>query len=133
MESVTLDTYNGSFKAPKEWLKENINDMNLDDFLNSYTWDESEWLYTLFSMEKEEKEIKQLIRKLQKGISLFKKGEQEGILHACSYKYYTYQFSYFDEYGPIGDIRKNTLGEMAKSIYEYGFTPCTKEYLQIIK
>lgn len=133
MESITLYTYNGSFEVPRNWLKENVDDMTLDDFLNSYTWDESEWLYILLSTDKEECEIKQLTHQLKEGISLFKKGDQEGILHACSSKYYNYQFSYFDQYGPVGDIQKNSLEEMAESIYRYGFTPCRKEYLKIIK
>ncbi|WP_260287726.1 hypothetical protein [Peribacillus aracenensis] len=91
--------------------------MSLDVFLDSYTWDESEWLYIL---------IKQLMIRLKRGLSLFKKGDQEGILHASTNKKYKYQFIYFDQLGSIGDIQKNTLEEMAKSIYEYGFTPCLK-------
>ena len=132
MKTVTIDTYNESFNVPEYWLLANIEQQTIEDFLSEYTWDEGEWLYSLYSMEQEEKEIKQLTVLLKQGYSLFKKGDQEGILHACS-KNKCYQFSYFDQHGAIGDIQEITLDDMAKKIYEYGFSLCSKEELHIIK
>ena len=133
MKTITLITYTGEFEAPKKWLENNIDERNLNEFINSYTLDESEWLYIEFSIEQEERDIKILTKMLEEGVSLFKNKKQEGVLHDCSYQNYKYQFSYFDQFGPIGDIQKNTLQEMAKSIIEYEFIPCEREELKIIK
>lgn len=132
MSFVTIDTYNNSFQVSEDWLLANTDVQTVGDFLDTYTWDEGEWLYIQYSIEQEEKEINHLTVLLKQGYSLFKKKNQEGILHANS-KDKGYQFSYFDQYGAIGDIQENTLEDMAKKIHEYGFRLCHKEEINIIK
>jgi len=134
MKTITLDTYNGEVQFPAEWLKNNMEDASLDDFLTTYTWDESEWLYIQFSMEQEEAKINKTLELLKNGKTFFRSHlKQEGIFHDCTYHDYKYQFSYFDRLGAVGDIKKNSMEEIAISIVEHGFEPCTKENLQIIK
>lgn len=121
-EKIELHTYGEIVILPKEWLQANI-DESVNAFLNSYTWDEAEWLYILYSVEKEEREKTKLAILLKEGITTFGKGNQEGILHPCTRGNYKYQFTFFDKFGAVGDIQKNSLDEMASSIYEYGFKP----------
>lgn len=132
MKHVTINTYTDSFTVSNAWLNRYIEEHDIDDFWDTYTWDDGEWIRLLYKAEQAEKEIHYLTQKLKQGYSLFKNGKKEGILHVSS-KGQGYQFSYFDAYGPIGDIQKNTLYEMARSIYQYGFKLCIKEDLTIIK
>jgi len=131
MTTVTINTYHDSFQIPETWLLENTDSQTTDEFLNTYTWDEGEWLYILYKIEQEDKEIASLIEKLKKGHALFKRENQEGILHDSS-KGEGYQFSYFDQNGPIGDFQTETLEEAARKIYEYGFQPCHSKNLKIV-
>lgn|SRR5690625_3114411 len=130
---ITLCAYQWEFEVPKEWLLKNITESNIDDFLNNYTWDESVSLYYEYAIHQRELNINNIIQHLKDGRTFFKKGKQEGIFHDCTYQNYKYQFSYFDKIGPVGDIQKNSIEEMARSIVEYGFEPCEKEELKIIK
>ncbi|WP_174615276.1 hypothetical protein [Virgibacillus ihumii] len=56
-KKVELYTYDGTFEVDAEWLEKNIEDMELGEFLNSYTWDEAEWLRDLHAKEQNEKGI----------------------------------------------------------------------------
>ena len=40
---VTLGSYEGQIHLPKEWVEEQIN-TTLDEFLDEYTWDDTEAL-----------------------------------------------------------------------------------------
>ncbi|MFG6150630.1 hypothetical protein [Halobacillus sp. B23F22_1] len=40
---VTLGSYEGTIQLPKEWLEEQI-DTTLEEFLDEYTWDDTEVL-----------------------------------------------------------------------------------------
>jgi len=131
-QTVELYTYDGTFEVETQWLENNIESMSLNEFLSTYTWDEGEWLHIMYSAEQDEKAIAHLAKQLKQGYSLFKNGKQEGILHASN-KGYEYQFSYFDEYGAVGDLQENTLEKMARKIYELGFRLCDKSELKIIK
>lgn len=53
---VELYTYDGTFEVETEWLENNIEGMEIDEFLNSYTWDEAEWLRDLHGKESNENE-----------------------------------------------------------------------------
>ena len=133
MREITINTYNDSFQVPENWLLANADVQTIDEFLDSYTWDEGEWLYILFKMEKEDEQVELLTEKLKQGYSLFKKDDnQEGIVHINS-KESGYQFSYFDRFGAVGDFQAQMLEEMAKKIVEYGFWLCSKNDLQIIR
>lgn len=57
MSFVTIDTYNNSFQVSEDWLLANTDVQTVGDFLDTYTWDEGEWLYIQYSIEQEEKEI----------------------------------------------------------------------------
>lgn len=105
MKTIMINTYSDSFSVPQDWLLANIQEQTTDEFLDNYTWNEGEWLYVLYLMEKEEKEIQELTKLLKQGFSLFKKGNQEGIIHTNS-KGNGYQFSYFDQYGGLGIFKK---------------------------
>lgn len=130
---IKLHSYTGTFEVPKEWLLNKIGKTTIDDFLNTYTWDESQWLYMEYSIDQEEIKINNFIQLLKDGKTFFRRGKLEGIFHLCTYKNYKYQFTYFDGYGPVGDFQRNSIEEMAKSIAEYGFEPCSKYDLRFIK
>jgi len=132
MKTLLINTYNETFEAPEDWILANTEAETTNEFLNTYTWDEGEWLYILYKMEKQDEEINDLKELLKQGYSLFKREDHEGILHASSKKT-GYQFSYFDKYGAIGDIETTTLEEMAGKIYDYGFKPCHESQISIIK
>ena len=84
MKTIMINTYSNSFSVPQDWLLANTQEQTADEFLNNYTWDEGEWLFILYSIEKDEKEIQELTKLLKQGFSLFKKENQEGIVHANS-------------------------------------------------
>jgi hypothetical protein len=131
-ELVKLETYQGEFQVSKKWLLNYISPNTINDFLNCYTWDESEWIFIEYSIYQTDLKIKDFILLLKEGKKVFKRGIVEGIVHTCTYKNYKYQFSYFDGYGAIGDIQKNSIEEIAKSIVEYGFEPCNEDDLKFI-
>lgn len=97
--------------------------------MNVMTWEEIEK-----ELERENEEIKELTKLLSSGHTTFrhKRNCQEGLLHPCTEVKYPYQFTYFDAKGAVGDFRRNTFEEMAKSIKEYGFEACSNEQLQIL-
>lgn len=75
--------------------------------------------------EKKEKENR-ILTHIKKGNRLFFSDQykyREGILHPCTKDSYLYQFTYFDQLGPIGDFCRNSLEEIAKGIVEYGYQP----------
>ncbi len=119
---IKLHTYTDSLSVSKEWLTQNI-DVSIDEFLATYTWDDTEWLSILLEIEQDEKDIAKVLELLKEGVTTFSKGNQEGLLHPCTNEEYKYQFTYFDEFGAVGDFQRNTLNEMAVSIHEYGFRP----------
>lgn len=134
-KTIKLNKYDDVFEVDYDWLNgkvKHLYEMSVEMFLNYYTYDDGEWLYCLYLIDQEEQQINYLTQQLQAGFSLFKKGRQEGILHQCTNRNYQYQFSYFDKKGAVGDIQKDTLKEMAKSINEYGFKLCSKEEMTII-
>lgn len=87
-------------------------------------------------MEKERKEQEnKILKHIQCGNKLFFSEQykyREGILHPCANEKYPYQFTYFDEWGPIGDFCRNTLEEIAKGIVEYGFQPLETEERRLL-
>ena len=95
-------------------------------------------IMTLEEIEKvvmeEEKNLQSLLTQLKNGAIHFRHlfFNQEGIIHPCTEQEYQYQFTYFDQKGPVGDFRRNTLEEVAKSIREYQFQPCSVEEFQFI-
>ncbi|WP_449354669.1 hypothetical protein ACUL41_17785 [Virgibacillus natechei] len=56
-KNVELHTYDGTIEIDTEWLKDNIEGMEIDEFLQTYTWDEAEWLYDEYAKEQREKRI----------------------------------------------------------------------------
>src|SRR5699024_989844 len=112
-KTVMINTYNGAFEVDRDWLIQQIS-QPLDNFLSTYTWDDGAWLKLNYNAYQANEEIKQLTTLLKQGYSLFKNGNQEGVLHISS-KGNGYQFSYFDQYGAIGDVQKSSLAEMARS------------------
>lgn len=93
------------------------------------TWEEIEK-----AIQEEEQKIHTFIIRINAGENTFshKRNEQEGILHPCTVNDYKWQFSFFDSKGPIGDIRRNTIEEIARSIYEYGYEFCEPNKLVIL-
>ncbi|MGP4063031.1 hypothetical protein [Halobacillus sp. H74] len=47
MSVVMLETHGGKFEVTRDWLEEKVNerDMKLSEFMDGYTWDDSEALY----------------------------------------------------------------------------------------
>lgn len=131
MKNITINTYQDTFLVSETWLLANTDFQTTEEFLSNYTWDEGEWLYILYKTKKEDEEIAFLIEKIKQDQALFKRGNKEGILHGSS-RGTGYQFSYFDQHGPIGDFQIETLEEAAKKIYEYGFQPCHSKNMEII-
>lgn len=86
------------------------------------------------AIQEDEKKIKQIEKFIKKGSKTFKhkNSDREGILHPCTEKTYSMQFSFFDSIGAIGDFRRNTIQEIAKSIFEYGYEPCEESDLTIL-
>lgn len=84
--------------------------------------------------ERREREVKVLAQKIKKGQFTFKHSlyDWEGIIHPCTDNKYKWQFTYFDELGPIGDVRRNSLEEMAKDIYDYNFETCYPNEFKIL-
>lgn len=93
------------------------------------TWEDIE-----AAIEKEDKEIESTLTYLNNGGITFKHQtkEQEGLVHLCVDSEHKYQFTYFDSLGPVGDFRRNTLEEVAKSIHEYCFQTCSTEEFKFI-
>lgn len=58
---------------------------------------------------------------------------QEGLAHPDPRRKYIYQFTYFDERGPIGHTNKNDLESLAKTIRSYGFLPVDESYCTVLK
>jgi len=48
MEYITINKYETSFSVPVSWLLMQIEGQSIDDFLNSYTYDDGEYLYSLY-------------------------------------------------------------------------------------
>jgi len=57
---------------------------------------------------------------------------KEGFVHPDPTGQYKYQFSYFYKKGPIGDIKENTLEEMAERISEEGFYPLQSSNVRLL-
>lgn len=57
---------------------------------------------------------------------------KEGFVHPDPTGQYEYQFSYFFERGPIGDIKENTLEKMAERIFEAGFFPLDRSDVRLL-
>ncbi len=93
------------------------------------TWEEIEE-----DLRKDEEKTKNLVSCLMDGVIHFRNSvhSQEGVLHPCTESNYRYQFTFFDQFGPVGDFRRNTLVEIAKSIREYQFQPCSVDEFQFI-
>lgn len=53
--------------------------------------------------------------------------KQEGFIHPSSKAEGVIQFTYFDEFGPVGDFEADTVEELAWKIYQYGFVPCEEK------
>ena len=66
-DMITLTTYTGTFNVSKTWLKSQLNGCSLKDFFDSYTWDDSEWLFHQWKVHQEieikRKEMLQLANK----------------------------------------------------------------------
>lgn len=56
--------------------------------------------------------------------------KQEGFIHPSSKAEGVIQFTYFDEFGPVGDFEVETLEQMVWKIHEYGFIPCEEKDLK---
>ncbi|WP_121616578.1 hypothetical protein [Virgibacillus halodenitrificans] len=89
--------------------------------------EEEELMKELEKIEKDRKEKEnRILEHIRSGNKLFFSEQykyREGLIHPCVEKTYPYQFTYFDEAGPIGDFRRNSIEEVAKGIVEYGFRP----------
>lgn len=57
------------------------------------------------------------------------KNRQEGLLCLHAGGEAKFQFTYFDEHGPVGHTTGDTLENMALRIEEYGFEPIEEEKL----
>jgi hypothetical protein len=89
---------------------------------------------TYLNMKAREKLLNDVFECISKGKVTFvthpgREIRQEGILHPCTKGTAIFQFSFFDELGPIGDFERNTWEEVAKSVVEYGFIPIEVEDL----
>lgn len=97
--------------------------------------------FELFLREQEEmirqreKEIHLIIHHIKQHEGLFFKDNgiyKEGFVHPCTKEEYTYQFTYFDKHGPIGDSCRNTHEEIAEAILDYGFQPLSINEKQLL-
>ncbi|HLQ96351.1 MAG TPA: hypothetical protein VK108_08190 [Pseudogracilibacillus sp.] len=134
METVEINTYDNVFEVSKQWLLANTEADSVEEFLDTYTWDEGEWLYFLYQKDEREFEIGILTDQIKQGYRLFKNNghTQEGLLHDSSKKT-CYQFSYFDSHGAVGDLEADTLEKMAVKIYNLGFQVCSVGHHKILK
>lgn len=57
METVEINTYDNVFEVSKQWLLANTEADSVEEFLDTYTWDEGEWLYFLYQKDEREFEI----------------------------------------------------------------------------
>ncbi|WCK57271.1 hypothetical protein PP175_29205 (plasmid) [Aneurinibacillus sp. Ricciae_BoGa-3] len=60
------------------------------------------------------------------------KVRKEGLVHPNTKGETPFQFSYFDQYGAVGDFQRDTLEEVAKEIVAYGFVPANEKELRYI-
>lgn len=90
----------------KEFLKENIYELYEEVLHNEHT-------------------LNKIYHSLLAGNTVFSHNslEQEGILHPDPSGNAEYQFSYFDQKGPVGHFNRNGLEEVARDIQAYGFIP----------
>lgn len=77
--------------------------------------------------------VNQIYEWLQNGqLTFINERKQEGFVHPDPRGKSNYQFTYFDQYGPIGHFNEDTLEALAKHILEYHFKPLDPEDLVIL-
>lgn len=133
MNTVRVHTYSEVFEVPEKWLLENTKAKSVQEFQDTYTWDEGEWLQILYQTDVRDFNIGILETQLKEGHRLFKNEDQtqEGLVHDST-KFKGFQFSYFDSLGAVGDLQTDTLDEMAAKLYDNGFDVCSLGHTKII-
>lgn len=84
------------------------------------------WSYIEKKTEERDLVVEQITTELESGVRNFKNDNkfQEAFVHPCTRSLGSYQCTYFDKYGPVGDFQAETFEELAAKIEDYGFTSC---------
>lgn len=87
------------------------------------------WERILLEVEKSQERMEGLIVDLENGVVTFNNDvlKQEAFVHKSAKRGNTLQFTYFDEYGAVGDFEATSHEDLAKKIEDYGFQSCSKE------
>ena len=83
-------------------------------------------------VEEKESIVHHMVDQVKGGKRIFKSDSQEGIIHPSSKRQTSYQFSYFDQWGVVGDIERDNIPDLVTTINDLGFKLASLESLDYI-